>query len=199
MAELRSHGIGVPIFFPIDAQGIVVVSELHLSIRFSFKPNTIWVEREIFHPDTGLLIHTFHEASKVYDNGIVVWELAAGKYRVCGWLDSQIGVSTEILTPLRSSTAAFSTHPVISVKTEPGLDNVIDLSDSSSEDGPVQHENVAVHDSPLLIPSSTYVTPSPSLSVPSPTSIHLQKPLTFTKILGKYRFVKLYKEATRGP
>jgi hypothetical protein len=94
MAELRSHGIGVPIIFPIDAQGIAVVSELHLSIRFSFKPNTIWVEREIFHPVTGLLVHTFHETSKVTDDGNVVWELGAGKYRICGWADSQIGVST---------------------------------------------------------------------------------------------------------
>ena len=32
MAELRSHGIGVPIIFPIGAQGIVVVSELHLAL-----------------------------------------------------------------------------------------------------------------------------------------------------------------------
>jgi hypothetical protein len=126
MAELRSHGIGVPILFPIDAQGIAVVSEIHLSLRFSLKPNTIWVEREIFHPDTGLLVHTFHETSKVSDNGIVVWELAAGKYRVSGWSDSQIRVSTEILTPLRSSIAAFSTPPLRSVKTEPDLDNVID-------------------------------------------------------------------------
>jgi hypothetical protein len=84
MAELCSNGIGVPILFPIDAEGIAVVSELHLSIRFSLKPNTIWVEREIFHPDTGLLVHTFHETSKVTDNGNVVWELGEGKYRVRG-------------------------------------------------------------------------------------------------------------------
>ena len=85
MAELCSHSIGVPIIFPIDAQDIAVVSELHRSIRFSFKANTIWVEREIFDPDIGLFVHTFHETTKVTDNGNVVWELGAGKYRVCGW------------------------------------------------------------------------------------------------------------------
>jgi hypothetical protein len=100
MAELRSHGIGVPILFPIDAQGIVVVSYLHLSIRFSLKASIIWVEREIFHPDTGLLVHTLHETSKLADNGNVVWELDAGKYRVYGLPDSHLGVSPEILTPL---------------------------------------------------------------------------------------------------
>jgi hypothetical protein len=171
MAELRSNGIRVPILFPIDEHGIAVVSDLHLSIRFSLQVSTLWVEREIFHPDTGLLVHTFHETSKVTDNGNVVWELGAGKYRVCGWPDSAIGVSTEILTPLRSSTVAFSTPPLISVKTEPCVDNVIDLSDSSSEDVPDQREDVSVHDSTHLFPSAAFVTPSPSLSVPSPTSV----------------------------
>jgi hypothetical protein len=87
-----------------------------------------------------------------------------------------MGVSTAILTPLRSSTAAFSTPPVINVKTEPGLDNVIDLSDSSSEDVPVH--KVVVDDSTHLFLFSSYVTPSPSSSVPSthsvPTSIPTQ-------------------------
>jgi hypothetical protein len=174
MAELRSHGIGVPILFPIDAQGIAVVSELHLSIRFSFKPNTIWLEREIYHPDTGLLVHTFHETSKVTDNGDVVWELAAGKYRVSGRPDSQLGVSTEIFTPIRSSTAAFSTPPVKSVKTEPGLDNIIDLSVSSSEDLPTH--KVLVDDSTHLFPFASNVTPSPSSSVPSTPSVPTSQP-----------------------
>jgi hypothetical protein len=61
--------------------------------------------------------------------------------------------------------------PLISVKTEPGVDNVVDLSDSSSEDVPVQHEDVPVYDSPLLFSSADYVTRSHSLSIPSPTSI----------------------------
>jgi hypothetical protein len=178
MAELRSNGIGVPILFPIDAEGIAVVSAIHLSIRFSLKASTIWVEREIYHPVTRLLVHTFHDTSKVHANGNVVWELGAGKYRVCGFPDSDMGVSTEILAPLRSSTAAFSTPPLTSVKIEPDVHNVIDLSDFSSEDVhvqqgdvPVQHEDVSVHDSPHLFPSAANVTPSPSIFVLSPSSV----------------------------
>jgi hypothetical protein len=79
MAELRSHGIGVPFLFPIDMEGIVVVSGLHLSIRFSLKASTIWVESEMFHLDTELLVQTLHETYKLTDNGNVVWELGAGK------------------------------------------------------------------------------------------------------------------------
>src|ERR1700737_1150508 len=173
MAEIRSHGIGVPILFPIDAQGIAVVSELHLCLRFSLQPNTVWVDREIF-DDTGLLVHSFHESSKLTDNGNV-WELRAGKYTVVGSPASQMEESTELLAPLRSSTADFSTPPIISVKTEPDVDNVVDLSDSSTEDVSVRKADV--HDSPPLFPSSSYVTPSPSCSVPlSPSVPSTSKP-----------------------
>jgi hypothetical protein len=82
-----------------------------------------------------------------------------------------MGVSTKILTPLRSSTSALSTPPVINVKTKPGIDNIIDLSDSSNEDVPVQ--KVVVHDSTPLFPSpsrSVPLTPSvPSTSKPPQT------------------------------
>ena len=37
MAELRSHGIRVPILFPIDAHGVDVVSSIQFSIRFFLK------------------------------------------------------------------------------------------------------------------------------------------------------------------
>ena len=90
MVELRPHGIGVPIFFPIDAHGIVVVSSLHLSITFSLKVSTIRVEHEIFHPDTRLLVQTLNDTSKLTENGHVVWELGPTKHRVYGLPDSHI-------------------------------------------------------------------------------------------------------------
>ena len=165
MAELCSHGFDVPILFSIGAQGIVVVSELHFSIIFSFKPSTIWVELEIFHLDIGLLVHTFHETSKVTENGDVVWEFGAGKYRVYVWPHSQMGGSTKILGPLRSSTAVFNAPSMLSVKTEPGVDNVIDLSDSSIET--VLVHKAFVHDSLHLFPFA---------SVPSTPSVPTSKP-----------------------
>jgi hypothetical protein len=86
IGELCSHGVGVPILFPIDVDGIVVVSSLHLSIRFPLKTSTIWVERDISHHDTRLVVQILHETSKLTDNDNVVWELTAGKYRVYGLL-----------------------------------------------------------------------------------------------------------------
>jgi hypothetical protein len=78
-------------------------------------------------------------------------------------------VSTKILAPLRSSTADFSTPPVISVKTKLGLDDVIDFSDSSNDD--VSLQKAVFHDFPPFIPSASFVTPSPSPSVHSTPSV----------------------------
>ena len=163
MAELHSHCIGIPILFPIDANGVVVVSGFNLSNRFSLKSSTIWVEREIFHLHIGLLVQTLHETSKLLDNGNIVWELSAGKYRVYGLPKFQIEVSN-VAIPCRSSISTLSTLPVLRVKTEPGVDNVVDLFDSSNEDVPVQ--KVDVHVSTPLFPSASYVTPYPSRSMP---------------------------------
>ena len=189
MAKLCSHGIGIPILFSIDAHGIVVVSDLHLSIRFSLKASTIWVECEIFHPHTGLVVQTFHETSKLTDNGNVVWELGAGKYRVYGLLDSQIGVSTKILASLWSSISALSTLPVIRIKAEPSVDKVIDLFEFLNEDVLVQ--KIVVHDFAPLFPSASYVTPSLFRSVslsPSvpPTS---KPPQTIVQCLCRFGFM----------
>ena len=89
---------------------------------------------EIFNPDIGLVIQTLHETSKLTNNGNVIWELVTGKYRIYGLPDSHMGVAREFLTSLRSSTSSLSTPPVISVKTEPDVDNIIDLFDSSTKD-----------------------------------------------------------------
>ena len=70
---------------------------------------------------------------------------------------SQMGVSTKILSPFRSSTSIFSTTPLIKIKIEPSVDNVIHLTNSLNEDVPVQ--KVVVHDSTPLFHYASYVSP----------------------------------------
>ena len=96
MAELRANGFGVPILFPIDANGFAHVSSLHLNIRFSLHYGSIWVERKIYDPFTSLLSLTMRENSILADNGSSVWELVASKYRVYRLLESRPHVSTKI-------------------------------------------------------------------------------------------------------
>ena len=82
MAELRANGFGVPIFFPIVANGFPHVSSLHLSIRFSLQDGSIWAEREVYDPLTSLLSSTMRKNPILAGNGLSVWGLAAVKYRV---------------------------------------------------------------------------------------------------------------------
>ena len=88
MAELRAHGLGIPILFPISEVGFACVSAVYLSIRFSFKKSLILIKREIYDPLTLLVTVSIPESSKVAENGSTMWELGAGKYRVYGLTES---------------------------------------------------------------------------------------------------------------
>ena len=158
MAELRANGFGVPILFPIDANGFARVSSLHLCIRFSLHDASIWVEREIYDPLTSLLSSTMRENPILADNGSSLWELAPGKYTVYGLPKSWPHVSTEIRTPPYLSASTFNTPPAIRVKVEPDIHPVIHLSDSSDGDDPT-------HSTPMVEPSSSSLCP-PSVTPP---------------------------------
>jgi hypothetical protein len=55
-------------FSPIDANGLVSVSSLHLSIKFLLQDNTIWVERNIYDIVIFLLSLTMRENPKDAEN-----------------------------------------------------------------------------------------------------------------------------------
>ena len=156
MAELRAHGLGIPILFSISEAGFACVSAVYLSIRFSFKESLILIEREIYDPLTSLVAVTVPKSSKVAENGSIVWELGTGKYKVYGLTESQMGGSTQILTPLRSSTFTLNTPLLARMKVEPGAQVIINIFDSSDEDAPTL---------PTLI-----VNPSPSSQSPCPST-----------------------------
>ena len=69
MVELHANGIGIPLLFPIDANGFASVSSLHLSIRFSFQDGSIWVKREIYDPFSSLLSSNMRENFICANNG----------------------------------------------------------------------------------------------------------------------------------
>ena len=170
MAELRANGFGVPIFFPIDTKRFARVSSLHLSIKFSLHDASIWVERKIYDPFTSLLSSTMHENPILTDNNLSVWEFPASKYRVYGVPQFRPQVSTEIRTPPSSSASTFTTPPSVRVNIEPGIHNVIHLSDSSDGDEPVHSAHTVEPSSSPLPPS--YVTPSFNSSSSVPFQIH---------------------------
>ena len=77
----------------------------------------MWVEREIFHPETGLLVQSLRENSRLADSGSMHWDLTAGKYRVYGLPNSQVDAPTANDIPLRSSTCTRNSEYLSNVKT----------------------------------------------------------------------------------
>ena len=78
MAGLHANGFGVPILFPIYANGFAHVSSLHLSIKFFLHDGSIWVNCESYDLITSLLSLTMRENSIIAYNESSVWELGAG-------------------------------------------------------------------------------------------------------------------------
>ena len=76
------------------------------------------------------------EASKHSEDGTIIWTLKPGRYSVYGLITSQMSNPTQFVIPCQSSTCTITTPPTIQVKIEPGVQAVIDLSESSEDDVP---------------------------------------------------------------
>ena len=57
MVEIRVHGIGLPILFPVGANGFALVSSIRLSIRFLMQEPTVAIEEEVVDPLTTGVTH----------------------------------------------------------------------------------------------------------------------------------------------
>ena len=99
MAEICSNGMGVPILFPIDEDGLATVTALHISIRFGLQDTSLLVESEVYDPHTFALSHTVPEVSKHSEDGSIIWTLKPGRYRVYGLTTSQMFIPTRLVTP----------------------------------------------------------------------------------------------------
>jgi len=63
MIELSAHGLGVPILFPVNGDGVGLVSAHYLSIRFGFLEHFLLIEREVYDPVTSELSMTMLQNS----------------------------------------------------------------------------------------------------------------------------------------
>src|ERR1700738_2101019 len=127
LVVLYVHGVGVPLTFQKDEDGLAIVTAQRLSLRFGFREDTIIVDEDVFDVVTSELTHTLGRVSQRDENNNLFWSLHPGRYRVFGLTDSQMAASTEILTPRNSSTCTIQT-PLpcdVKVKIEPGLETPI--------------------------------------------------------------------------
>ena len=55
MAKIRSNGLGIPILFRVGENGFAIVTALHISIKFGLQDTSLWVEHEVYDPQTPYL------------------------------------------------------------------------------------------------------------------------------------------------
>ena len=103
------------------------------------------------------------EVSKHSDDGSIFWTLKPGRYRVYDLTTSQMSIPTQLVTPRQSSTCTMTPPPSIRVKIEPGVQAVIDLSESSednAEHAPPLVSPIPEAQPPLHAPLSPLCTPA---------------------------------------
>ena len=166
LAVIYLDGVGVPISFTVDSDGVAHVTSLRLSLRFQLSEDFMFIDEDVYDPNSGDLTHTIGQ-SPVSDGGSKHWLLNAGRYRVFGVSDSVMAASTELVTPHRSSTGTVQLAPATWVKLEPTDELITILSDDSNDNSPtvVLPRNSPFVNSPL--PESSQKSPSP-LSHPAP-------------------------------
>jgi hypothetical protein len=172
---------------PLGDDGLAKVAKSFLSLRFRFHPNSIHVEEEVFN-DNGDLSHTILQMSFCIDDARV-WFLLPGKYKAIGVTESKMATTTMLLTPGMSLTSTTQAPLQVTVKKEPGIQEVALLSDDSDDNVPHASDIASLTPppsqdqpfiNPLRIPHSPTVNqPStsrppihPSVSKDRPSVVH---------------------------
>lgn len=115
---------------PLGADGFVVVHENLLSLKFNLRLGTMYVEQELFQ-ETGELCKTVLIQRSREDSGSF-WSLGAGSYKLIGLSELEMDASTMLLTN-ESITTALQSPCLRKIKVEPGLEDVMVLSDSDDD------------------------------------------------------------------
>ena len=186
MVKIRAHGIGLPILFPVGADGFASVSSIRLSIRFLMQEPTVAIEEEVVDPLTTGVTHTISLEWERAADGSQIWRLRLGKYRMYGLTELQMAASTEIITPRWSSTCTMQAPSPAEQNVGPntGLERlslncnpIISLSLDSSGDGALR--GVPLHSdlkpevqTPLPNAASVISTKKVSSSALHPVTVH---------------------------
>jgi hypothetical protein len=187
LAVIYSDGKGVPISFLLGNDGIALVTSLRLSLRFQMSEEFMFIDEEVYDAQSRDLIHTIGQ-SPVCDGASKQWLLNVGRNRVYGVSDSVMTISTELVTPHRSSIGTvqliFATH----VKVEHAEELITILSDDSDGNSPTIALPMTspLVNSPLLESSQKFPIP---LSHPPP-HVGYQKFLSVVDSLKRIRASK---------
>ena len=130
MVIISVQSDAVPIMFPVEDDGYVDVSACRLALRFHMIPESIYIDQNIFNPESGVLSHTIGQTPTLTGSGRT-WQLLLGKFIAYG-LKVPVHADSEHLPDLHPSSSSFQTATILrDVKVERTEVHITLLSDDS--------------------------------------------------------------------
>jgi hypothetical protein len=186
-AVIHAEGGGVPISIPLGNDGLILVTSLRLSLRFGLTEKFIYVDEEVYDAYSRDLMYTIDQSPEC-DGDSKQWLLKPGKYRVYGMRESVMAVSTELITPHRSSTDTVQLIPATRVKIEHVEELITILSDDLDGNSPVVAPRIASQLVNSSVPGSSHRSPIPLSHMVS--HVGHQKSLSVVDSLKRIRATK---------
>ena len=118
----------VPIMFPVEVDGYADVFACRLALRFHMIPESIYIDQNIFDPESGVFSHTIGQTPTPTGSGRT-WRLLLGKFIAYG-LKFPVHADSEHLRDLHPSLSSFQTATILrDVKVERTEVHITLLSD----------------------------------------------------------------------
>ena len=111
MVIISVEGDAVPIMFPVEEDGYADVSACRLALRFHMIPESIYIDQNIYDPESGVLSHTIGQTRTPSASGRT-WRLLPGKFIAYG-LKVPVHADSEDLLHLHPSSSSFQTATIL--------------------------------------------------------------------------------------
>ena len=135
MVIISIEGNVVPIMFPVEDDGYVDVSASRLALRFHMIPESIYIDQNIYDPESGILSHTIGQTLTPTTTGRT-WRLLPGKFTAYG-LKVSVQADFDDLCHLHPLLSSLHTATIMKdVKVERIDPHITLLSDDSDEEPP---------------------------------------------------------------
>ena len=105
MVIISVQSDAVPIMFPMEDDGYADVLACRLALRFHMIPESIYIDQNIYDPESGVLSHTIGQTSTPTGSGRT-WRLLPGKFIAYG-LKVPMHANSEHLPDLHPSSSSF--------------------------------------------------------------------------------------------
>ena len=130
MVIVGVQGNSVPIMFLLEDDGYAAVSACRLALRFHMIPETIFIDQNIYDPDSSVLSHTIGQTPTPTSTGRT-WRLLPGKFSAYGLKVSMQGKSEDLRHMHPSSSSLRTGTFLTDVKVEHSDVDIMLLSDDS--------------------------------------------------------------------